>query len=161
MNRRQSFMGIGAIGSLVGSFKGHGADLNRTMDLWNGRAWKGWGVSQKTFWIEGFTAGYAWATMQGEQVLEAVQPKNTQGFEAAFQMLRKRDLVEGFTNLQLAGEVDRVYSDDKNLDLSIDMAIAHALHRLNKQYSEADLRGELARFRALVIFSKTKEEPRK
>ncbi len=99
--------------------------------------------------------------MQAEQVLEAVQPNNAQGFKTTFQMLRKMDLVEGFTNLQLAGEVDRVYSDDNNLDLSLDMAIAHALHRLNKQYSEVDLRDELARFRALVIFSKTKSEPRK
>lgn len=131
------------------------------MDLWNGRAWRAWGLSEKTSWIEGFTSGYAWATMQAQQALEAVQPNNAQGFKAAFQALRKRDLVEGFSNMQLAQEVNRVYSDDNNLDLSLDMAIAHALHRLNKQYSEAELRDELARFRALVVFSKTREEPRK
>ena len=131
------------------------------MNLWNGRSWKGWSISGKTAWIEGFTSGYVWATMQAEQILKAVQPNNAHGFETTFEMMRKQDLVEGFTNLQLATEVDRVYFDEDNLNLSLDMAIAHALHRLNKQLSEKELRDELGRFRALAIFSKTATEPRK
>jgi len=39
------------------------------------------------------------------------------------------------------------------------MAIAQALHRLNKQYSEPELRGELARFRALVVLAKQGNSP--
>ena len=161
MNRRQLLVGTGALASIVGSLEGHEADSNHTMQLWNGRAWKTWDVNGKTSWVEGFTAGYVWATIQASQLLKAVQPDKAQAFDETFKLLQKNDLVEGFTNLRIAEEVDRVYSDDNNLDLSLDMAIAHALHRLNRQYSESDLRDELGRFRALAIFSKTKEEPRK
>lgn len=162
MNRRKWFASIAAVGSSIDRrAEAQATDSNRTMDLWNGRAWKEWLIPEKTSWIEGFTSGYAWSTMQAEQILKAAQPNNAQGFESAFKMMRKQDLVEGFTNLQLAREVDRVYSDENNLNLSLDMAVAHALHRLNKQYSETELQDELGRFRALAIFSKTTSEPRK
>jgi hypothetical protein len=131
------------------------------MGLWNGRAWRVWEISEKTSWIEGFTSGYVWATMQVEQLFDTVHQNNAQQVKTAFQALRKTDLAEGLTNLQLAQEVDWVYTDPDNLDLPLDMAIAHALHRLNKQHSEKELREELERFRALVVIGKTKEQQRK
>ncbi|HMF78719.1 MAG TPA: hypothetical protein VK604_23890 [Bryobacteraceae bacterium] len=131
------------------------------MDAWNGRAWKGWSLVEKSFWIMGFSSGYVWATIQGKKTWDAAMPSKSKEVKILYDALGKTDLVEGFTEIQLAQEVDRVYADDNNLSLSVGLAAAHAFHRLNKQYSEEELRDELAHFRALAIFSKTMEEQRK
>ena len=71
------------------------------------------------------------------------------------------DIPVGFTNARLVEEVDNVYSDVKNIELSVDLAAAHAFHRLNRKFSEKDLREELAHFRAIVVVSTTMTEPRR
>jgi hypothetical protein len=159
MNRRKMIMGSVAFSIAVGDRQAKASDSKRTMDAWNGRAWGDWRLDQKSFWIEGFTSGYCWARVRVEELMDAFRPDK--GTKAAIDILTVTDIPVGFTNARLVEEVDTVYSDAKNIELSVDLAAAHSFHRLNGKFSEKELREELAHFRAIVVVSTTMTEPRR
>jgi hypothetical protein len=114
---------------------------HRTAGRMNGRAWRLMGNYDKRIYLEGYENGST--AMAVAMAVIKIHNANISA-EVLFQVAEEQGLNSGgFTMLDYLRELDVLYSDTENVNISVPDGIAYCHKKLSGKYTKAELEKQL------------------